>query len=164
MTEPKRISNREEDTLRVVVHQFYDNGLVTAEAFSPTKNDQFHLSVSRQSVISAGEALQSKADIIRERKQKENKPFVSPPAVACVSVGEIEDIPLPAEDGELVATDETALSVWDDSMMPDVPHHHGYVDFEKTYEPRKRRKAVTKRLAYLANNNGKLYLGSSDQE
>lgn len=113
--------------LRVINAQFFDNGMVTEQAFRLTKRDGNQLSVNQESKITPSEALEQKSAIIRARKESEGKPFTPPPVVARMTVGEIEGIPLVAEDGELHDAEQSALSVWDDSMLEGTPDSHAYI-------------------------------------
>lgn len=144
--------------LRVINAQFFDNGVVTEQAFRLTKNDKDQLSVNQERKITPSEALEQRSAVLRARKQSEGKPFNPPPAVARMTVGEIEDIPLPTEEGELRDGEQPALSVWDDSMLEDTPDSHAYIDFGQAYPSKKRLKAIYNRLAAIANQNDKLFL------
>lgn len=161
MDRPQRITNAEMVMLRVVIDQHYDNGRITPEAFSLTKKDGFHLSVNQESKISPADALKEKAQTIKQRKAQLGQPFNPPPVVARMTVEEIQSIPLPTEEGELHDSSTSALSIWDDSMTEGVPESHAFLDFEQTYSPRKRRKAVYNRLAAISNDNGKLFRPSN---
>lgn len=158
MTQPQRITESEQIMLRVINAQFFDNGVVTEEAFRLTKNDKDQLSVNQESKITPNDALEQKSAILRARKESEGKPFNPPPAVARMTVGEIEDIPLPTEEGELHDGEQPALSVWDDSMLENAPDSHAYIDFGQAYPSKKRLKAIYNRLAAISNQNGKLFL------
>lgn len=157
VTQPQRITESEQIMLRVVNAQFFDNGMVTAQAFRLTKNDKDKLSVNQERKITPNEALEQKSAILRARKQSEGKPFNPPPVVARMTVREIEDIPLPTEEGELHDGEQPALSVWDDSMLEDTPDSHAYIDFGQAYPSKKRLKAIYNRLAAISNQNGKLF-------
>lgn len=113
VTQPQRITEPEQIMLRVVNAQFFDNGMVTAQAFRLTKNDEDKLSVNQERRITPNEALEQKSAILRARKQSEGKPFNPPPVVARMTVREIEDIPLPTEEGELHDGEQSDLTpVW----------------------------------------------------
>lgn len=157
MTQPQRITEPEQTILRVINAQHFDNGVVTAEAFTLSTNDKCRLSVNQEGKITPSDALEQKSATVRARKEKEGKPFTPPPAVARMTVGEIEGIPLPTEEGELYDSEQSALSVWDDSMLDDSPDSHAYIDFKLAYQPRKRRKAIYNRLAAISNQNGNLF-------
>lgn len=158
VTQPNQLTEPDLVILRIINAQHFDNGIVTRAAFALSSNDNYKLSVNQESRITPGDALEQKSAILRARKESEGKPFTPPPAVARMTVGEIEDIPLPTEEGELQDGEQAALSVWDDSMLEGTPESHAYLDFERTYEPKERRKAVYNRLAAIANQNGKLFL------
>ena len=143
--------------LRVINAQFFDNGMVTEQAFRLTKNDKDQLSVNQERKITPSEALEQKYAILRARKQSEGKPFNLPPAVARMTVREIEEIPLPTGEGELHDSEQSALSVWDDSMLEDTPDSHAYIDFGQVYPSKKRLKAIYNRLAAISNQNGQLF-------
>ena len=143
--------------LRVINAQFFDNGMVTEQAFRLTKNDKDQLSVNQERKIKPSEALEQKSAILRARKESEGKPFNPPPAVARMTVREIENIPLPTEEGELHDDEQSALSVWDDSMLQGTPDSHAYIDFGQAYPAKKRLKAIYNRLAAISNQNGKLF-------
>lgn len=157
MTQPQRITESDQIMLRVINAQFFDNGMVTEQAFRLTKRDGNQLSVNQESKITPSEALEQKSAIIRARKESEGKPFTPPPVVARMTVGEIEGIPLVAEDGELHDAEQSALSVWDDSMLEGTPDSHAYIDFELAGHSKKQRKAIYNRLAAISNQNGKLF-------
>lgn len=157
MTQPQRITESEQVMLRVINAQFFDNGMVTEQAFRLTKNDKDQLSVNQERKITPSEALEQKYAILRARKQSEGKPFNLPPAVARMTVREIEEIPLPTGEGELHDSEQSALSVWDDSMLEDTPDSHAYIDFGQVYPSKKRLKAIYNRLAAISNQNGQLF-------
>ena len=157
VNKPQRISEPEQNILRVVNAQHFDNGLVTPEAFVLASNDGNKLSVNQERKITPAHALEQKTEIIRARKEREGKTFTPPSVIARMSVAEIEKVPLPTEDGELYDADESALSVWDDSMLEGTPDSHAYIDFVLVAQSKKRRKAVYNRLAAISNQNGKLF-------
>lgn len=157
MPKPHRLTEPELMILRVINAQHFDNGIVTGTAFALSTNDNYKLSVNQERKITPSEALAQKSASIQARKESEGKPFTPPPAVARMTVAEIEGIPMPTVEGELHDSEESALSVWDDSMLEGTSGSHAYLDFERTYEPRKRRKAVYNRLARISNQNGKIF-------
>lgn len=141
-----RITDPEAVVMRSVSPTFFKNGMVVDEAFRVNpQRDGSKLSVSQESKISPDDFIR---EVSRIRK--------APAGLARLSVEEVEGIPI-SQSTQPELGQEVGLTVWDDSMLNDVPDHHAHIEHDLVMGDDHLRKAVRKILAARANRNGRFY-------